>query len=150
MKVKDVMTANPICCLATDSAQTVAALLREHNIGSMPVVSDKESRMLVGMITDRDLCCSVIADGQDPKRTPIDKIFTGDTVTCRDGENVEKCERAMQDHQVRRIPVVDGEGHCIGIVSQADLALKEKQPEKVSKTVSEISKPNSSGFNIAA
>jgi CBS-domain-containing membrane protein len=46
----------------------------------------------------------------------------------------------MQKHQIRRIPVVDADGRCIGIVSQADIALKEK-PEKVSKTVSEISKP---------
>ena len=61
-------------------------------------------------------------------------------VTCRDGENVEKCERLMQEHQVRRIPVVDGEGHVIGIVAQADLALKDN-PDRVHKTVTEISKP---------
>lgn len=60
-------------------------------------------------------------------------------MTCRDGENLDKCERAMQEHQLRRIPVVDGEGRCIGIVAQADLALKDK-PEKVSKTLLEISK----------
>lgn len=150
MKVRDVMTANPQCCQPNDSAQKVAALLRDHNVGSMPVVSDRESRVLVGMITDRDLCCSVLADGHDPKKTTIDNIFTRDTVTCRDGENLEKCEKAMQEHQVRRIPVVDGEGKCIGIVSQADLALKEKAPEKVSKTVTEISKPNAGGFHIAA
>lgn len=56
-----------------------------------------------------------------------------------DGENVDKCEKAMQEHQVRCIPIVDGEDRVIGIVSQADLALKEK-PEKVSKVVKEISK----------
>lgn len=150
MKVRDVMTSNPHCCLPTDSAQKVAAQLRDHNVGSMPVVSDKDSRVLVGMITDRDLCCSVLADGLDARKTTIDKIFTRDTVTCRDGENVEKCEKAMQDHQVRRIPVVDGEGKCIGIVAQADLALKEKQPEKVQKTVTEISKPEKGGLHIAA
>jgi CBS-domain-containing membrane protein len=61
-------------------------------------------------------------------------------VTCRDGDNLNGCEKAMQEHQLRRLPVVDGEGNCIGIVSQADLALKDK-PEKVSKTVAEISKP---------
>jgi CBS domain-containing protein len=151
MKVRDVMTANPVCCLPTDSARSVAALLRDHNVGSLPVVSNKETRVLVGMITDRDLCCSVIAGGHDPKNTAIDKIFSRDTVTCRDGENIEKCERAMQEHQVRRIPVVDGAGKCIGIVSQADLALKEKQPEKVHKTVTEISKPSAGhGVRVAA
>jgi CBS-domain-containing membrane protein len=51
------------------------------------------------------------------------------------------CEKVMQEHQVRRVPVVDGQNHVIGIVSQADLALKGK-PEHVSKTVAEISKPS--------
>jgi len=92
------------------------------------------------MITDRDLCCSVIAAGLDPKTTPIQKFITAKPITCRDGENVDHCERAMQEHQVRRIPVVDGQDHVIGIVSQADLALKGK-PEHLSKTVAEISKP---------
>ena len=92
------------------------------------------------MITDRDICCSVVADGLDPKSTPIEKYISTDLVTCCDDDNLDKCEQAMQEHQIRRIPVVDDEGRCIGIVSQADLALKDK-PEKVSRTVAEISKP---------
>jgi CBS-domain-containing membrane protein len=60
-------------------------------------------------------------------------------VACRDGEDLDSCELAMQKHQIRRIPVTDGEDRCIGIVAQADLALKDK-PEKVSKTIAEISK----------
>jgi len=83
---------------------------------------------------------SLLADGLDPKTTPIQKFISLDPVTCRDGENVDKCERAIQEHQIRRIPIVDGDDHVIGIVAQADLALKDKA-EKVSKTVAEISKP---------
>jgi CBS domain-containing protein len=105
----------------------------------MPVVADQQSLKLIGMITDRDLCCSIIAEGLDPKTTKIDKLFTLEPLTCRDGENGESCERLMQEHQVRRIPVVDAEDRVIGIVAQADLALKDK-PERVSKTVAEISK----------
>jgi CBS domain-containing protein len=92
------------------------------------------------MITDRDLCCSVVAQGMDPKTTAIEKLITLAPLTCREGENIEVCERLMQEHQVRRIPVIDAEERVIGIVSQADLALKDK-PERVSKTVTEISKP---------
>jgi CBS domain-containing protein len=106
----------------------------------MPVVASQPSRRLVGMITDRDLCCSVVAQGMDPKTTPIEKLITLAPLTCREGENIEVCERLMQEHQVRRIPVIDAEDRVIGIVSQADLALKDK-PERVSKTVTEISKP---------
>jgi CBS domain-containing protein len=141
MKIRDVMTADPVCCVPQDTAQKVAKALRDHNVGSMPVVADAESKKLVGMITDRDLCCGVVADGKDPKSTPIENYVSKDPVSFRDGDNLNECERVMQERQVRRIPVVDGDSRCIGIVSQADLALKEK-PEKVSKTVAEISKPS--------
>ena len=133
------MSRDPACCVLSDSAQMVAKILCDRNIGSMPVVADQQSRKLVGMITDRDLCCSLIAQGMNPKTTLIEKFITLAPFTCRDGENVETCERLMQEHQVRRIPIVDAEGRVIGIVSQADLALKDK-PERVSKTVAEISK----------
>jgi len=149
MKVREAMSSNPLCCLPTDTAQKVAIILRDHNIGSVPVVEDQQSPKLLGMITDRDLCCSVMADGLDPKSTSIEKFISLNPVTCRDGENLEKCERAMQEHQIRRIPVVDGEGRCIGIVSQADLALKEK-PERVSKIVAEISKSEAATPSLAA
>lgn len=141
MKVREAMSSNPICCVPTDTAEHVAKAMREHNVGSIPVVVDHQSRKLVGMITDRDLCCAVVAGGLDPRRTTIEKFVTPSPVACRDGENLDSCERAMQDHKVRRIPVVDGQGTCIGIVAQADLALKDK-PEKVSKTIAEISKPS--------
>lgn len=140
MKVREAMTPNPVCCVPTDTAQKVAQILSDKKIGSLPVVADTQSMKLIGMITDRDICCSIVAAGLDPRSTTIEKYVSSDVVTCRDGENLDKCEQAMQEHQIRRIPVVDGEGRCIGIVSQADLALKDK-PEKVSKTVAEISKP---------
>jgi CBS domain-containing protein len=139
MKIKEVMSSNTVCCLPSDSAQRVAQLMCEENVGSIPVVTDQESRKLVGVITDRDLCCSVIADGLDPKVSAIEKFMSLNPVTCRDGENIENCERLMQEHQIRRMPIVDADGRVIGIVAQADLALKDNS-ERVSKTVAEISK----------
>jgi CBS domain-containing protein len=138
MKVRDVMSANPVCCVPDDTAQKVAQIMCDHNIGSVPVVADQQTLELLGMITDRDLCCSVVAEGLDARTTPIKEFVSVQLVTCRDGDNVDKCEKAMQEHQVRRIPIVDGENRVIGIVAQADLALKDK-PEKVSQTVKAIS-----------
>jgi CBS domain-containing protein len=143
MKIRDAMTPDPVCCLTTDSAQKVAGILCKQNVGSIPVVSDHESRKLIGIITDRDLCCSVVANGLNPQSTPIEKFISLNPVACREGENLDNCERLMQEHQVRRIPIVDGDGRVIGIVSQADLALKDK-PDNVAKTVAEVSKPQSS------
>lgn len=140
MKVREVMTRDPLCCIPEDTAQKIAIMLRDQDIGSMPVILDLSSRKLVGFITDRDLCCKVIAKGLDPATTKIDRIFSLNAISCREGENVNNCEDLMQRHQVRRIPVVDVEGCVIGIVSQADLALKEG-PEKVSTTIAEISRP---------
>ena len=140
MKIREVMSPHPVCCLPTDSAQRVARIMCERGIGSVPVVMDQDSRRLVGLITDRDLCCSVVADGLDPKTTTIEKFMTLNPVICREEEDVENCERLMQEHQIRRIPIVDAEGGVIGIVAQADVALKDKS-DRVSKTVAEISKP---------
>ena len=140
MKIREVMSPNPVSCLPTDSAQRVARIMCDHNIGSVPVVMDQDSRKLVGVLTDRDLCCSVVAHGLDPKTTTIEKFMTLNPIICREEEDVESCERLMQEHQIRRIPIVDAEGAVIGIVAQADVALKDK-PERVSKTVAEISKP---------
>jgi CBS domain-containing protein len=139
MKIREVMSPNPVCCVPSDSAQRAARTMCDHNVGSIPIVLDEESRKLVGVITDRDLCCTVVADGLDPKNVTVEKFMTLNPVTCREGENVENCERLMQEHQIRRMPIVDGEDRVIGIVAQADLALKDK-PETVSKTVAEISK----------
>jgi CBS domain-containing protein len=143
MKIREAMSPNPICCLPTDSAQRVARTMCDHNVGSIPVVLDQDSRKLVGVITDRDLCCSVIANGLDPKSVTIEKFMTLNPVTCREGENLENCERLMQEHQIRRMPIVDADDHVIGILAQADLALKDN-PERVSKTVAEISKTSES------
>jgi CBS domain-containing protein len=115
--------------------------MRDNNVGSLPVVADRDGLRLLGMITDRDLCMAIVAGGLDPKAATIASFISASPITCREGENLDAAERAMQVHQVRRIPVVDDDGRCIGIVSQADLALRDK-PEKVSKTVAEVSKPH--------
>jgi CBS domain-containing protein len=139
MKIKEIMSPSPACCTADDTVQNVAKMMCDMNVGSIPVVVDHQSLSLVGMITDRDLCCRVLAHGLDAKSTKIQEFVTYNPAICRDAENVENCERLMQEHQVRRIPVVDKENHVIGIVAQADLALKDKA-ERVHKTVAEISK----------
>jgi CBS domain-containing protein len=141
MKIRAAMTPNPVCCVPTDNAQRVAKMMCDENVGSIPVVADQDSRKLIGVITDRDLCCAVIANGLDARATSIEKFMTQNPVTCREGENVENCERLMQEHQIRRIPILDAQDRVIGIVAQADLALKDK-PERVSKTVAEIAEPS--------
>jgi CBS domain-containing protein len=126
MKVQDVMTRHPMCCRLTDTAQRVAQILRDQHIGSMPVVSDGEGKRLEGMITDRDLCCGIVAAGEDPKTTTIAAYVSRKLVRCRPEQSLDSCEKLMQVHQVRRILIVDQEMRCVGIISQADLARSEE------------------------
>jgi CBS domain-containing protein len=149
MKVSDVMTPDPVCCLPKDTAEKVAKILRDHNIGSTPVVLDHKTRQLIGIITDRDLCCTVVASGLEPKATPIKRFVTANPVTCRPDDDLETCIVAMQTYQVRRVPVVDDEGRCIGIVSQADLALRH-QSERTIETLTEVSKSRPESFSLSA
>ena len=76
MRVRDVMTQHPVCCHVGDSAQSVAKALRDEDIGSLPVVADLDSRRLVGIITDRDLCCTIVARGLDPATTTIEAYIS--------------------------------------------------------------------------
>jgi CBS domain-containing protein len=140
MRVQDVMTHHPVCCRPSDTAQTVAKILRDADIGSMPVISDGDSK-LEGIITDRDLCCGIVAEGLDPKTTPIEAYLTRDPVTCRPQQSLDSCEKLMQTHRIRRILIVDQDVQCVGILSQADLA-RSDESNKVHKTVAEISKPS--------
>jgi CBS domain-containing protein len=139
MKVREIMSANPICCVASDTAQHVAQIMRERNVGSVPVVDDLQSHKLLGMITDRDLCLAIVAQGLNPTNTAIKPYLTVQALSCREGENIDTCARLMQKHQVRRIPIVDSDGRVIGIVAQADLALKADS-KTLDKTIREVSK----------
>jgi CBS domain-containing protein len=141
MKVREVMTQYPQCCRVSDMAQMVAQMFRDQDIGAMPVLSDGESRRLEGIVTDRDLCCGIMAEGLDPKTTPIAAFVSRSLVTCRPEQSLDSCEKLMQMHQIRRILVVDDSANCVGILSQADLA-RTDDSQKVSRTVAEISRPS--------
>jgi len=103
------------------------------------VVSDAVSRKLEGIITDRDLCCTVIVDAKLAEATRVAEVMTSSAVTCAPENTLEDCEKLMQKHQIRRIPVIDAQGRCIGMVAQADIAL-HAPAGMVAKTLAEISK----------
>ncbi len=140
MRVRDVMTENPIYCNPGDSVQSAAKILCDRDIGILPVLTDDDSQSLVGIITDRDLCCRIVAKGLDPSGTRIETVMQRQPVSCRPEQSLDSCEKLMQLHQLRRLPVVDHNSHCVGMVSQADLARSERA-DKLHRTVAEISKP---------
>ena len=139
MLVRDVMSTRVIFCTLSDTAQAAARSMKLHRVGALPVVSDFVNAKLEGIVTDRDLCCSVVAEARLAETTKMAEVMTPDPVTCAPEDTLEDCEVLMQEHQIRRIPVVDDHGRCVGIIAQADIAL-HAPAGIVAKTVAEISK----------
>jgi CBS domain-containing protein len=138
MKVKDVMTKTPFCCLKTDSIQEATKLMKTHDVGAIPVVSDCESHHLIGIVTDRDICLKIVEPGK-AITSKVSEAMTKTVATSHADDTIESCEAQMELYQVRRIPVVDSKGNCVGIVSQADIAFHDSS-EHTSRTVAAISR----------
>lgn len=139
IKARHVMTADPICCLPTDTAQSAAAILRDRRIGAVPVVQDHQTRKLIGMVTDRDLCCAVVACNLEGRGILVKQVLTRNPVRCNAEDDLDACIALIERYHVRRLPVVDGKDRCVGIISLADLAHKA-QPQMVSKALVEVSR----------
>ncbi len=137
----EVMTKEPVCCLPADTAARAAQLMKEFDVGPIPVVESGPTMKLVGLVTDRDLALKVVAEGRDPNTAKVEEVMTREMVTCRAEDDLRKAVDLMAERQLRRIPVVDESGRIVGIIAQADLAIKTEAPEKTAGVVEEISKP---------
>lgn len=139
MKVRDVMTPNPACLTPEDTAQRAGLLMRNLDVGAIPVVDSEESRRPVGVITDRDLCCGVVAQGLDPSAARLADLMSTDPVCCRPDDEIRHVSALMQERQIRRVPVVDDQGVCCGIVAMADLATRAPREGQVTQAIQEVS-----------
>lgn len=139
---EDLMTSNPICCLATDNVKSVAETMKRENIGPIPVIDGEQTRKLIGVITDRDLALKVVGEGRDAASTKVEAVMTRKVVTCRADDSMQRALDAMAENQLRRIVIVDQEYKVLGIISQADVATRVDQPEKTAEMVKEISQSN--------
>ena len=124
MKCRDVMTENPICCLPEDNVGQAARVMRRERVGSIPVVADELKKELIGVITDRDLAYKVVGESRDAIRTPVYDVMTTVVVACRDDDDVITALLAMEEHQIRRVPVVNYAGCLVGVISEADIAIR--------------------------
>ena len=133
---RDVMTKGADV-LSTDTTVLEAAkMLAREDIGSMPICDGEK---LQGMLTDRDIVVKVLAEGKDPASTKVIDLTKdqGELVTIGADDPIEEAARTMSDHQVRRLPVIDGQ-KLVGMLSQADLA-RTGNDKLVGDTVQDIS-----------
>ena len=140
-KCSDVMTNELTCCLSKDTVNLAAQSMKVQDIGAVPVIDGHETKKLVGIVTDRDLALKVVAEGLDPRQTRIEQVMARDLVTCRLQDDLQLALDAMSQRQLRRIPVVDDQGRLVGIIAQADVAMRLEEPEATGKVVKQISRP---------
>jgi CBS domain-containing protein len=119
MRARDIMTKNPECCRRDDTARDAARAMRDHDCGAVPIVDD--GGRVIGIVTDRDLAVRGIAAGKDVN-TRLSDLMTPVAATCGQDDDLRDVEQKMAELQVRRIPIVDAGGRCLGIISQADIA----------------------------
>ena len=158
MRIRDVMTTTPTCCLPDDNASKAARIMKDLNTGIVPVMENGQSSRLVGVVTDRDLCLEIIAEGRDPRTMKVKDCMTSKVIACEPDDDVQKVMALMRDNQIRRIPVVDKQNVIQGIVSMADLmqrmelgsAETQQTLKKVTEPTKEASKPRAESFRKSA
>jgi len=133
MNVRDVMTSNPRTVSPGDSIQVAARIMKEEDVGVVPIV---ENGRTVGIVTDRDIVIRAVAEGGSDRA--VREIATTDLVFVKPDSSTREAEKLMSDRQIRRLPVVEN-GRLVGIVSLGDIAVKEGKDSRTGDTLENIS-----------
>jgi CBS domain-containing protein len=133
---RDIMSPDCECIGENDSITAAATKLAELNVGAMPICGEDDR--LKGMLTDRDIVTDVVAQGKNPDDVRAGELGDGKPVTIGADDSLDEALKTMSEHQVRRLPVIDGH-ELVGIVSQADIA-KNLPDEKTGDLVEAISR----------
>ena len=143
MQVREIMTPNPACCTPDTPLREVEKAMVDNDCGEIPIVRSASDGALVGVVTDRDIVCRLIAQNRNPLELTAESCMSSPVVGVRESTQIEECARIMEESQIRRVPVVNGGGMICGIVSQADIA-KNASRRVTADLVKDVSQPSSS------
>ena len=118
MDIKAIMTVDPVVASRSTLLRDVAKLMLDHDVGEIPIVDGTKP---VGVVTDRDIVVRLVANGQDPTQVRAEDCMTSPAVTLKVDSDLKECAEVMSREQIRRVPIVDADGHICGIVALADL-----------------------------
>jgi len=119
MKVSELMSSEVEFTTPTSTTKEAARQMHDQHVGALPVVIDER---LVGIITDRDICCKVTATGRDAGWTKVEEVMVKDVVTCFDDQTVRDAADIMIDNHIRRLAVMTHDNNMVGFLSVDDLA----------------------------
>src|SRR3954470_18045639 len=120
MKIREIMTPDAQCVAPDETLVDAAQLMRQLDVGVLPVCDHDE---IVGMLTDRDIAIRAVAESRHPATTLVREVMSTGTITVRDDHDVNEAVQLMEEHQMRRAPVVNEDGRLVGIVSLGDVAV---------------------------
>lgn len=126
MKVRDVMTPNPIACEAASTLRMVAAVMLSNDCSAVPILRSGE---VLGIVTDRDIACRAVARGWNASEVPAAAVMSAQLVAIHPEEPVEEAARLMKENQIHHLPVIDSEGALVGIIAQSDLGRRMSDKE---------------------
>lgn len=133
--VREIMTPGAECVGENETLEDAARKMKDLDVGALPICGEDER--LMGVLTDRDIVVRCLAIGTDPRQVKAGQLAEGKPVTVGADDSVEEAVRTMTDHQVRRLPVIDGHD-LVGMVSQADIA-RSMPEDRVGELVELIS-----------
>ena len=122
MRCDEMMKRDVHCCRQDDTLQSIARLMRDQNIGFVPVCDHDKP---IGTVTDRDLAVRACADGLSPASTKVSQVMTREVIRCRPSDDVAKAESLMSKNHKSRIMVCDDGGKLVGVISLSDIAERE-------------------------
>lgn len=138
MKVKEIMTRDVISVSPQTPVTEVAKLMKEYNIGSVPVC---DGNRIVGIVTDRDIVIRDVAYGKNPSEVVARDVMTAGLTTINAENDIHDAARVMAEKQIRRLPVVE-EGRLVGMLALGDIAVTNRLHDDAGEALSDISKPN--------
>jgi CBS domain-containing protein len=142
MKAREIMTPDPEIVTPEDRVSRAAKIMRDCNVGFVPVVSDAESRNLMGVITDRDIAVRHVADAHLEDCTVATHMTRDNIETVEENDDSATVLAAMKRRDVRRIAVTNKDGKLTGVIAQADIAVSDAiAKEAVADVVREVSQP---------
>src|SRR6266540_3659133 len=119
MKLKEIMTQNVQVVHPNDTLQDAASKMRDNDIGFLPVC---DGDRVLGVVSDRDLIIRALAEGRDPGEMIGKELMTSPVLYCDEDEDVKEAAQLMQNNQIRRLIVLNGDKRLVGVVSLGDLA----------------------------
>lgn len=137
MKVKEIMSKDISSVCWEDPVERAAQLMKQHNVGSIPVCSDKG---VIGIVTDRDIAVRTIAEGKDSKQQKVREIMSSDPVLGKPEMDVHDAAQIMSEKRIRRLPIVDG-SRLVGMLALGDISVEPVLKDNAGEALSHISQP---------